>query len=293
MKPATQPHETLETARAEHLTLAQIAQRVQDACGEPLACRIETLGEALTRAGFSFKRATATRLKKRDEEEFAMKQATLDKLQVAARDGQCRLFYLDEAAFCASPPVQRSWSPRGLPHAVEPNPHCRRNVLAALNFAENSLVYAASARTVKGPDVVGFLDALIRLGDERPTVIVLDNASIRHSIDEATLKRWFIDHKALLFYLPPYSPELNLIEIVWKHFKYHWRRFVTWTRETIDENWRNCSPDTAQNFKSISREHLTIPTAARNRTSVETSPLDSYSAFKAGNNRSNSRFTTS
>ncbi|UIF89276.1 hypothetical protein KAF44_30355 (plasmid) [Cupriavidus necator] len=32
----------------------------------------------------------------------------------------------------------------------------------------------------------------------------------------------------------PYSPELNLIEIVWKHAKYHWRRFVTWTKETID-----------------------------------------------------------
>ena len=29
-------------------------------------------------------------------------------------------------------------------------------------------------------------------------------------------------------------PELNLIEIVWKHFKYHWRRFVTWTTQTID-----------------------------------------------------------
>ncbi|WP_372450347.1 transposase [Paraburkholderia aspalathi] len=34
--------------------------------------------------------------------------------------------------------------------------------------------------------------------------------------------------------MPPYSPELNLIEIVWKHFKYHWRRFTTWTKETID-----------------------------------------------------------
>lgn len=163
-----------------------------------------------------------------------MKQATLDKLQVAARGGQCRLFYLDEAGFCASPPVQRSWSPRGLPHAIEPNHHCRRSVVAALNFAENSFVYATSARTVKGPDIVGFLDELISQGDGRPTVIVLDNASIHHSIDQDTLDRWFMEHMALLFYLPPYSPELNLIEIVWKHFKYHWRRFITWTKETID-----------------------------------------------------------
>ncbi|CAE6877362.1 hypothetical protein R69746_08853 [Paraburkholderia aspalathi] len=65
-------------------------------------------------------------------------------------------------------------------------------------------------------------------------MIVLDNASIHHGIAQVTLDRWFIEHKALLFYLPPYSPELNLIEIVWKHFKYHWRRFTTWTKETID-----------------------------------------------------------
>ncbi|WP_375542632.1 transposase [Paraburkholderia sp. CNPSo 3272] len=43
-----------------------------------------------------------------------------------------------------------------------------------------------------------------------------------------------MEHKTLLFYLPPYSPELNLIKIVWKHFKYHWRRFVIWIQETID-----------------------------------------------------------
>ena len=163
-----------------------------------------------------------------------MKRTTLEKLQLAARDGQCRLFYFDEAGFCGSPPVQRSWSPRGLPHAIEPNHHCRRNVVGALNFGENSFIHAASAKTVKGPDVVEFLDSLIRQGDGRPTVIVLDNASIHHSIDQDTLDRWFLEHKALLFYLPPYSPELNLIEIVWKHFKYHWRRFVTWTKETSD-----------------------------------------------------------
>ncbi|WP_442857137.1 transposase [Burkholderia sp. TSV86] len=34
--------------------------------------------------------------------------------------------------------------------------------------------------------------------------------------------------------MPPYSPELDMIEIVWKHFKYHWRRFVNWTGDTID-----------------------------------------------------------
>ncbi|WP_420799690.1 transposase [Noviherbaspirillum saxi] len=29
-----------------------------------------------------------------------------------------------------------------------------------------------------------------------------------------------------LSYLPPYSPELNRIEILWKQAKYFWRRFL-------------------------------------------------------------------
>jgi transposase len=82
---------------------------------------------------------------------------------------------------------------------------------------------------------VQFLDQIAR--DSTPgltTVVVLDNASIHHNLDQVTIDRWFIEHRIVLFYLPPYSPELNLIEILWKNAKYHWRRFVTWTKKTID-----------------------------------------------------------
>ena len=46
----------LDVARAEPLTLARIAQRVEAALNEPLPCKIETLGESLKRGGVSFKR---------------------------------------------------------------------------------------------------------------------------------------------------------------------------------------------------------------------------------------------
>ena len=36
-----------------------------------------------------------------------------------------------------------------------------------------------------------------------------------------------------------HTSELNLIEIVWKQAKYHWRNFVIWTKETIDDEVRN------------------------------------------------------
>ncbi|QOK92552.1 transposase [Ralstonia pseudosolanacearum] len=135
-----------------------------------------------------------------------MKADVLGKLQQAARDQAIRLLYLDEAGFAASPVVQRAWSPRGLPHCVEPHSHCRRSVLGAFDYGQNSLIHAAHAHSIKGPDVEQFLDALIRQDDSRPTIIVLDNAAIHHSISEETRDRWFREHKALLFFLPPYSP---------------------------------------------------------------------------------------
>ena len=225
----------VEAARAESMTLKQIALRVEEVHDQPLPCRLETLSVALRGAGFSYKRGCYSLKKKRDEQEFGVKADTLSKLQQAARDGACRLIYFDQSGFSASPPVQRGWSPIGEPHRVFPQPHCKRSVLGAFDFGANLLRHEASKATIKRTAVVQFLDQIAQEGPPGlMTVVVLDNASIHHNIDQETIERWFLEHRMVLFYLPPYSPELNLIEIVWKHAKYHWRRFVTWTKETID-----------------------------------------------------------
>lgn len=46
----------VESARAESMTLRQIALRIEEVHGQPLPCRLETLSVALRRAGFSYKR---------------------------------------------------------------------------------------------------------------------------------------------------------------------------------------------------------------------------------------------
>jgi hypothetical protein len=90
-----------------------------------------------------------------------VKAATLAKLQKAALDGACQLFYFDGSGFSASPPVQRGWSPVGEPHRVFPQPHCKRSVLGALDFGANLLRHQAHNTTIKRPDVVQFLDQIV------------------------------------------------------------------------------------------------------------------------------------
>jgi transposase len=55
---------------------------------------------------------------------------------------------------------------------------------------------------------------------------VLDNATIRRGIGQDKLDERMLQCQLALVRLPPYSPELNLIEIVWKQAKRHWRRFA-------------------------------------------------------------------
>ena len=59
----------------------------------------------------------------------------------------------------------------------------------------------------------------------KKTVVVLDNASIHTSEQfQANISQW--GKKGLPWkFLPKYSPELNLIEILWKHLKYYWLPF--------------------------------------------------------------------
>ncbi len=55
---------------------------------------------------------------------------------------------------------------------------------------------------------------------EKPTTLIIDNAPT-HTSNEFNdcLEGW--EEKGLTIYrIPPYSPELNIIEIVWRRIKY-------------------------------------------------------------------------
>jgi len=54
----------------------------------------------------------------------------------------------------------------------------------------------------------------------KKTVVVVDNASIHRSEEfEDRIPHWK-KHGLIIQYLPPYSPELNLIESLWRRIKY-------------------------------------------------------------------------
>lgn len=143
-----------------------------------------------------------------------------------------RLVYLDECGFSPSQPVTSTWVRRGQrKHVPYENPQGRRvNALAALDKhgASPALYWVAKSGTFTAEHLLCFLHALPHVSV--PTVVVLDNASIHRSkVVRAALPRLWAAG-LYPFYLPPYSPELNDIEPIFRPIKHHQlpqRRYTT------------------------------------------------------------------
>lgn len=140
----------------------------------------------------------------------------MKRCQKAASEGKISLFYLDERGFSNFPNVQQAWTPKGKPHAADASVSRRRvNVIGALDWATGQVWHHLHEQTVNRAAVIDLIDYIARHKPRLPlTLVVLDNTRIHHGIDQEKLDNWMINHRLLLMHLPPYSPELNSIEIV-------------------------------------------------------------------------------
>ena len=68
----------------------------------------------------------------------------------------------------------------------------------------------------KTEDMMMFLYSVRRANGDAPIVMILDNCATHHSRSVTELADQLDIH---LVYLPPYSPDLNPIELIWKSLK--------------------------------------------------------------------------
>lgn len=150
-----------------------------------------------------------------------------------AQRGEIELAYVDEAGFAPQPPNRSAWTAKGEVHAVEPKRSKRLNVMGAL-LSSGGLFMAKLWESVNGLWFFAFLMALVERV-KKPLVVVLDNASIHTA--KALQPYWeLLEEKGLRFYfLPPYSPELNRIEILWRKMKYEWLPFKSFTPQELEQ----------------------------------------------------------
>lgn len=134
--------------------------------------------------------------------------------------GLIDLLFGDETGFSLEPNVPYGWLPIGRQTSL-PSEHKRvGNVFGLLSCLGRSIMHWTT-QNINSAFVVRCLDALAEK-TTKPTVVVLDCAPW-HTADVVKQRIVAWQQRDLyLFYLPPYSPQLNLIEILWRKIKYEW-----------------------------------------------------------------------
>lgn len=130
--------------------------------------------------------------------------------------------FADESGFMLQPTVRRTWAPQGqTPIHHSWDRHDRLSAISAVTVSAQrrrlGLYFDILDHNVRTDDFEQFVARLVRkLG--RPIILVLDRWSVHRSAVKRLQER--LAGRIDIEWLPPYAPELNPDEQVWRHSKH-------------------------------------------------------------------------
>lgn len=149
-----------------------------------------------------------------------MKVECLGELERLSNMGLIDLYYGDESRVSIEPCVPYGWQFPGENVFMPSSKGAGLNCFALLSRA-NELLFEVTRHRVTSEFIIEQLERL-SFSIKKTTVLVLDNARI-HTSQKVEWQRKFWQQRGLyIFYLPPYSPHLNIAETLWRKLKYEW-----------------------------------------------------------------------
>ena len=127
------------------------------------------------------------------------------------------VFYEDEVDIHLNPKIGLDWSGHGQQkQTLTPGKNVKRYLAGALDVHSGKLIWVEGDRKTS----YLFLDLLDKLRKQYPQAgclhLILDNYRIHSSIIVEAALRGYLKDKVKLHFLPPYCPDHNKIERVWK-----------------------------------------------------------------------------
>jgi DDE superfamily endonuclease len=158
--------------------------------------------------------------KKPNPDLYRFKVECLGELERLAEQGRIDLFYSDESRISMEPCIPYGWQfsdeKVGMPSSKGEGRNC-----FALLSRDCRCLWKMVNHNITAEFIVEQLEQL-SFQILRSTVVVLDNAKIHHGqLVKNRLSVWQ-ERGLFVFYLPPYSPHLNLAEVLWRKLKYEW-----------------------------------------------------------------------
>jgi transposase len=169
----------------------------------------------LKRLGLRCRKVGMIPAKANPDHQAAYLQESLEPRLAEAQAGKRAVFFMDAAHFVLAPFLGFLWCFARV-FIQAPAGRQRFNVLGALNAITHELVTVTNTTYITAESVCELLHRLAALPLSVPITLVLDNARYQKcALVQAVADRLNIE----LCYLPAYSPNLNLIERLWKFVK--------------------------------------------------------------------------
>ncbi|OUD37128.1 IS630 family transposase [Flavobacterium sp. FPG59] len=160
---------------------------------------------------------------KRNEEQFRFKQEQIETLKSLEDSGYIDLYFGDQSHFGLSPNVPYAWQTMDNPILLPAAKGKYQNVVGLMT-RKNKLYFETLETTFNSDRIISFMNRFVEQAVKK-TIVILDNSPIHKSKKFiAKIEQWK-EKDVLIYFLPPYSPELNLIEILWRTIKYQWLDF--------------------------------------------------------------------
>ncbi len=141
------------------------------------------------------------------------------KIQALAKKTRATLYFSDEAGVRSDFHSGTTWAPKGQTPIVEATgQRYGMNIISAISPRGDMRFMTVEGRMNAGK-FIEFLKRLLH-NARRPVFLIVDG----HPSHRARKVLEFVhgtEGKLRLFFLPPYSPELNPDELVWNHLKNH------------------------------------------------------------------------
>ncbi|MDQ3179312.1 MAG: IS630 family transposase [Acidobacteriota bacterium] len=153
-------------------------------------------------------------------EVYRLKREGLAVLETLSESGQIELLYGDASHINELPNVPYGWQ-FGDEKVFMPSDKGQGINLFGFINRGNRLTFEMTSEKISGEFVVCQIEKLLE-AIEKPTVIVLDNAPAHRSKKMRERIRFWEARGLYVFYLPVYSPHLNIAEVLWRKLKYEW-----------------------------------------------------------------------
>lgn len=225
---------------------------------------IPGMNKWLHRNGFTYKKPSGVPHKLSEEKQ---RQFIEYYKELKTTVGDEPILFIDGVHPTQATKISYGWIRKGQKKAVKTTgSRTRLNIMGALNLKALTSPLICEYKTINEYNVSLFLNEIRKVYPDynQKIHVILDGAGYHRS---QLVKDWAEEVNIRLHYLPPYSPNLNPIERMWKLMNEHARnnRYFSSTREfreAISVFFNQTLPDIADSLTSRINDHFQVLTPA-------------------------------